>query len=203
MEDHAILLAPPTFKRISKIAWSIFWRYVACGLVITIFIFPIVYFLEKYDWLTSFNLLVEDLGQVVMSAGYGAAIMAHPWALLSWFTVRLVFGFLITYLILRDMMMRGYSDFRLSMIQPSPTSEACTKKDILMVSFAFYWRLVAIALAFGIVCLSFVSPEGIMTYPYRFMINMGIDMFLMICIVLRIMINRSLGHYGLIIESLK
>jgi hypothetical protein len=185
----------PSFPQVAKISWSIMWRYMAFGLFFMVFLSLGYHF--QINQIIEFSNLLKSLQSVSSKLGYTQALTLYSHQIMLLSLIRTIVGFVVTFVVFIYVSRLRYIDFHinvegpLSLLNPS-------LKGILLVSWAFYWRILSLMIVLFAVSLVFVRPEWWISSFVYVMSGYLLLFFIVMLFVLKRIINKPFGGYRLV-----
>lgn len=173
-------------------------RYLIFGLFVGSFIYAGYHFgISQIVDFSSFLISVRDSA---LSLGYVEALSLFSWPLFIIFLLRILIGFIVTYVIFIYFCRLHYRDFALNLKGPI-SAPLASKRGIFHVSWAFYWRSVLLMVIYFAVSLMFIRPEWLISYFAYIMAGFLALFFVVMMLVLKLIINKPISGFTLIVSE--
>ena len=156
----------------------------------------------KINQIIEFSNLLKSIKFAISNLGYVQAltIYSHPIMLIS--LLRTIVGFVVTFVVFIYVSRLQYLDFGL-MLEGPPSRFYPSLKGVLLVSWAFYWRILSIMVILFAVSLVFVRPEWWISNFIYVMSGYLVLFFMCMLFVLKKIINMPIGGYRLVATQKK
>jgi hypothetical protein len=184
----------PSYRQLSRISWSILWRYGAFVLFFIAF-FALGYHLGISQVVEFYNFILY-IQRSTSFLDYTKLFSLYSRSILYISLLRTIIGFIVTYVIFLYVSQLQFKGFALS-LNVAPSKTYLSQKGILIISWAFYWRTLSLMAVFFLIPLLNMRVAGMNNHVGYTIAGSVILFFILMLFVLKKIINKPFDGFML------